>query len=90
MQAARFWSKSVETSEEVVNLAIKANIRQALKKLGIAAGKDIIDDVRDYMAAQPGGKAPPINKIRGLLKDMVDDGDVEATGGRKDRQYKLV
>ena len=37
MQAARFWSKSVETSEEVVNLAIKANIRQALKKLGIAA-----------------------------------------------------
>lgn len=89
MQAARFWSKSVETTEEVVNLAIKANIRQALKKLGTAAGKDIIDDVRDYMAAQPGGKAPGINKVRGLLKDMVDDGDVEAFGSRKDRMYKL-
>lgn len=89
MQAARFWSKSVETTEEVVNLAIKANIRQALKKLGTAAGKDIVDDVRDYMAAQPGGKAPPINKIRGLLKDMVDDGDVEAFGARKNRLYKL-
>jgi len=89
MQAARFWSKSVETTEEVVNLAIKANIRQAIKKLGPAAGKDIIDEVRDYMAAQPGGKAPGINKVRGLLKDMVDDGEVEAFGGRKDRMYKL-
>lgn len=89
MQAARFWSKSVETTEEVVNLAIKANIRQALKKLGTAAGKDIIDDVRDYMAAQPGGKAPGINKVRGLLKDMVDDGTIEAFGSRKDRMYKL-
>jgi len=90
LQTAHFWSKSVETSEEVVNLAIKANIRQALKKLGIVAGKDIIDDVRDYMAAQPGGKAPPINKIRGLLKEMVDDGDVEETGARKNRLYKLL
>lgn len=89
MQAARFWSKSVETTEEVINLAIKANIRQALKKLGTAAGKDIIDDVRDYMAAQPGGKAPGINKVRGLLKDMVDDGSIEAFGSRKDRMYKL-
>lgn len=89
MQAARFWSKSVETTEEVVNLAIKANIRQAIKKLGTAAGKDIIDEVRDYMAAQPGGKAPGINKVRGLLKDMVDDGEVEAFGSRKDRMYKL-
>ncbi len=90
MRAARFWSKSVETTEEVINLAIKANIRQALKKLGIASGKDIIDDVRDYMAAQPGGKAPPINKIRGLLKDMVEDGEAEESGARKNRLYKLL
>lgn len=90
LQSARFWSKSVETSEQIINLAIKANIRQALKKLGLASGKEIVDDVRDYMAAQPGGKAPPVNKARGLLREMVEDGDVEATGGRKDRQYKLV
>ena len=90
MQAARFWSKSVETSEEVINLAIKANIRQALKKLVAASGLEIVNEVRDYMAAQPGGKAPPVNQVRGLLKDMVEDGDVVATGGRKERQYRLV
>ena len=46
--------------------------------------------MRDYIAAQPGGKSPRINKVPGLLKEMVEDGVIEESGARKNRLYKLA
>lgn len=77
LESARFYSRSVETKDDLENLTIEAVIRRVLDDEGPMNQKDLVDAVRDFMAAQPGGKAPGINKIRGLLKQMVDDGEVE-------------
>lgn len=85
---SRFWGRPIETGDEVENLAVEAVIIRILREEGPLNQKLLVDRVRDFMAAKPGGKAPGINKIRGLLKELVDDGSVnESDGERKEVMY---
>lgn len=86
--SGRFFGRAAYTGEEAVNVAIKAIIKQELR-VKPHSGKDLIDRVRDSMAAKPGGKAPGINKVRGLLRELVEVGEVLEDGSTKDKKYRL-
>lgn len=90
LASGRFWSKPVANTEEAVNIAIRAHIKNELRGKGWMAAKDIRDLVRDRMAAKPGGKAPGINKINGLMREMAEDGTLRKQGGTRDLEYALL
>lgn len=89
LRTGRFWSKAVATGDEAINLAIMQVIRNELKGRGLMSGPDIVNLVRDRMAAKPGGKAPGINKVRGLLREMAESGHLLSQGKTKSLQYCL-
>lgn len=81
LETARFYSRNVATGDDAENLAVEAVITRILRDEGPMNQKALVDRVRDFMAAKPGGKAPAINKVRGLLKELVDDGWIDTTEG---------
>jgi hypothetical protein len=87
--AGRFYGRAAYTGEEAVNVAIKVLIKQELRMKSYS-GKDLVERVRDSMAAKPGGKAPGINKVRGLIREMVDNGELLEEGSTKDKKYRLT
>lgn len=89
LYAGRFFCKSVPTTDDMLNLSIKAHIKNFMRGGGAMDWHTIVDGVRDIMAAKPGGKAPGINKVRGLLKELVTDGDIQEFGTQQDRTYGL-
>ena len=90
MKTGRFWARSVATGEEAVNMAIKAQIKIELREHGWMGQKPLVDFVRDSMAAKPGGKAPGINKVRGLAREMVEEGEIQQRGAAKMLEYGLI
>ncbi len=80
LETARFYSREVDTREERENATVGNAIRTVLADKSPLLQKDLVDGVRDWMAGKPGGKAPGINKIRGIIKQMVDDGHLISTG----------
>jgi hypothetical protein len=90
MERARFFSRSVATGEEAYNRAIvetaKGELRKARSKMQV---KDLIDLTRDTMAAKPGGKAPGISKVRGLLREAAERGEMFQEGSTKSKVYWL-
>lgn len=90
LTTGRFWSRSVATGEETINLAIMQTIKNEMRTLGgWQAAKDITNAVRERMAAKPGGKAPGIHKVRGLLREMAENGQVFKRGGTSNLEYSL-
>jgi len=89
LRTGRFWARSVATGEEGVNLAIIAVIKNEMRGKGWIAAKDVADLVRDRMAAKPGGKPPGTNKVRGLLRQMAEDGQLFKRGETKSQEYSL-
>ena len=90
LHTGRFWARSVATGEESVNLAIMQHIKNEMRTLGgWQAAKDIVNAVRERMAAKPGGKAPGIHKVRGLLREMAENGQVFKRGGTSNLEYSL-
>lgn len=89
MKWGRFWSRSVATGEEAVNMAIMTQVKVELRGRDWTAAADIVQLVRDSMAAKPGGKAPGINKVRGLLREMGQEGMLMARGKTKNLEYRL-
>lgn len=87
MRTGRFWARSVATGEEAVNMAIKAQIKLELREHGWIGPKSLVDLVRDSIAAKPGGKAPGINKIRGLAREMAEEGEILHRGQGKMLEY---
>lgn len=89
LHSARFFSRAVATPEEAVNIAIKATIKNEMRgKAGMSA-LEIVNLVRDRMAAKPGGKAPGVNKIRGLVTEMAEDGELLREGKARNLVYRL-
>ena len=86
----RFWSKPVATGEEGLNIAIRAHIKNEMRGKGWMDPKDIRNLVRDRMAAKPGGKAPGINKINGLMREMAEDGQILRRGETSSLEYSLL
>jgi len=89
LKSGRFWARSVATGEEAVNLAIMTHIKNEMRGRGWMAGPDIVQLVRDRMAAKPGGKAPGINKVRGLLREMAEEGQLISQGKARSLEYGL-
>jgi hypothetical protein len=90
MKTGRFWARSVATGEEAVNMAIKAQIKLELRGRDWTGQKALVDFVRDSMAAKPGGKAPGINKVRGLIREMVEEGEIIQRSVSKTLEYRLL
>lgn len=90
LQWGRFWSKAVATGEEAVNLAITATIKNEMRGLGWMGPGDVVNLVRERMAAKPGGKAPGIHKVRGLLRQMAEDGQIMAQGKANQLEYRVL
>lgn len=91
LHSARFFAEAVETPEEQEIVRIKDAIRYELRQNGQMNQGDIVNAVRDSLAALPGGKAPGINKIRGIIKTMADAKELrESSGERKERVYGLI
>jgi RecA-family ATPase len=89
LRTGRFWSKAVATGDEAVNLAIMQTIKNELRGRSWTSGPDIVQLVRDRMAAKPGGKAPGINKVRGLLREMAENGQLISQGKARNLEYCL-
>lgn len=90
LASGRFWSKPVANTEEAVNIAIKVHIKNELRGKGWMTAKDVRNLVRDRMAAKPGGKAPGINKINGLMREMAEDGVLIKRGETSNLEYSLL
>lgn len=86
----KFFARQVETSEEAANSVIKQMIRESLHGEKAMTQTNVVDAVRDALAALPGGKAPGINKVRGLLTQLVQDGIVLEIKVDKHKEYRLV
>jgi hypothetical protein len=79
----------VATGEEAVNMAIMQVIKNEMRGHGWMGGPEIINLTRDTMAARPGGKPAGINKVRGLLRQMADDGQILTQGKARNVEYCL-
>lgn len=80
LESARFWSNEAMSADEREIIAIQGCAETVLRQSGAMTQGDLVTEIRDTLAAKPGGKAPGINKIRGLLKQMADEGDIQAQG----------
>lgn len=83
LATARFFSIATETEAEKELRGIKDAIRAAIKESKKPMiQKGIVDATRDKIAAQ-NGSAPGINRVRGVLKMMVDDGELREFSDEK-------
>jgi hypothetical protein len=70
-------------------MAIMVQAKVELRGRDWTAAAEIVQLVRDSMAAKPGGKAPGINKVRGLLREMGQEGMLMVRGKTKNLEYRL-
>ena len=89
LRVGRFYSKAVASGDEAINMAIMQVIKGELRGRSWTSGPDIVNLVRDRMAAKPGGKAPGINKVRGLLREMAENGQLISQGKARSLEYCL-
>lgn len=90
LAAARFFAEQSMSVEEALILKISNTIKNVLIAQGALNSRDIVSEVRDQLAAEPGGKAPAINKVRGILKSLAEIGEVEESGSRQQRIFGIV
>lgn len=85
----RFYSLAVSSKEEREVEAIQESIKAVLRGKSMTQ-TNLVNAVRDKLAAIPGGTAPGINKVRGILKNMVDANAVIEDGNGGGRVYRLI
>lgn len=90
LAAARFFAEQSISVEEAAILKISNAIKNLLIAQGALNSRDIVAEVRDTLAAEPGGKAPAINKVRGILKNLAESGAVVESGSRGGRMYEVA
>jgi len=76
LESARFWQVEARSKERKDLDIISDTIFDILRSAGPTLTETLITGVRDDMASQPGGKAPGVNRVRGLIKRMVDHGEL--------------
>lgn len=86
---ARFFADAVMSVEEAVNLKIANTIKNVLIA-GALNSKELVEEVRVAIAKEPGGKAPPIHKIRGIIKDLAEQGEIDDRGDGATRLYSHI
>lgn len=91
LAAARFFAEQSMSVEEAAILKIANTIKNVLLSKGPLNIQDTVTEVRDEISKEPGGKAPAINKVRGILKDLAERGEVEESDGeRRERVYQCI
>jgi hypothetical protein len=83
---ARFFSTATLNKEETAIAELRAVILDICKQQPGIAQKPLVDEVRDTIAAS-GNSAPGVNKVRGTIKNMVDDGRLRVTGKAGSHAY---
>lgn len=83
---ARFFSEATISKEESAQRQLRSYILDACRTRPGIGQKLLVDEVRDRMAASD-GKAAGINKVRGTIKQMVDDGALRIGGAAGTYQY---
>lgn len=87
---ARFYSKEVLSAEEREMIALDETIKSEIRKRPGINQSDLVDAVRETLAAFPPGKAPGIVRVRGRIKALVADAEIHESGSGKLRQYYIV
>jgi len=90
LATARFWAEEALSAEERTQISIQANVKALLRQHGPMAQGDLVTEIRDMLATPPGGKAPGVNKVRGLIKKMADDGILYANSKAGKVTYGLT
>lgn len=90
LASARFFAEQAMSAEEATILKISNTVKNVLIAEGTLNAKDVVSEVRDKMAGEPGGKAPAINNVRGILKHLAETGEVVESGNRSERLYSAV
>lgn len=86
---ARFYSLQVSSKEEREIEAIEGAIKATLRKQTLNS-TGVVNAARDTLAALPGGTAPGVAKVRGILKRMVEEKAVIEDGNGGGRVYRLI
>lgn len=86
---ARFYSLQVSSKEEREIDAIQDAIKGALRG-HVLNSTSLVNAARDAIASMPGGTAPGIAKVRGILKRMVEAKEVIEDGNGGARVYRLL
>lgn len=74
LEEARFFSVATETEQDREKRAIiEAAQREIRERKSAVKQGELVNAVRDHLAATT-GKTPGVNKIRGVLKEAVQDG----------------
>lgn len=84
--SARFYSKPALTKEEQVVHDLRSVILSICKRQPGIAQNDLVTEVRDQQAASY-GSAPGINRVRGTIKKMVDDGNLRLSFTSGEHKY---
>lgn len=90
LATARFYSLAVVSKEEREIEAIEETIKSILRGGRNIGQSELVNGVRDTLAAIPGGAAPGINKIRGILKAMVEEKIILVDGEHAHQTYRLL
>jgi len=77
---ARFFSAVAVSKDEAAALALRSTIRDVVRGQPGISQMALVNEVRDRVAATAGAKAAGVNKVRGTLKKMADDGLLRASG----------
>lgn len=86
----RFYSLAVTSKEEREVEAIQETIKSILRGGRNIAQRDLVNMARDTLAAIPGGSAPGVNKVRGILKKMVEEKMLLVEGEHAHQRYRLI
>lgn len=89
LATARFYSLQVSSKEEREVEAIQGSIKATLRGHSMSPS-ELVNSVRDALAAIPGGTAPGVNKIRGIAKAMADAKEIIADGAHAHQVYRLI
>ena len=90
LDSAKFFSRIVDAPAELENMRIESVILRIADASPGMKQSDLVNKVRDTMAAAPNGKPPSINKVRGLIDNLVEDGDLIAKVGEKNAKHYYI
>jgi hypothetical protein len=90
MAMGRFYSIAISSKEEREIEAIQEGIKKALRGGKHMKQTDVVNEVRSDLASLPGGTAPGIHKVRGVLKKMVEAKTVFCEGSGVHLTYRLI
>jgi hypothetical protein len=87
LHTARFFSEATESKEEAAIRHLRSIIMDICKEQPGIGQRQLVDEVRDTLAASADSKQAGVNKVRGTLKNMVDDGALQVGGKSGAYQY---